>query len=532
VIINDLVCEGCGDCGITSNCVSVQPIDTEFGRKRQIDQSSCNKDFSCVQGFCPSFVTVHGAKPKKGAPQKIEAGNWPDLPNPKMRAIGDTPYGILVTGVGGTGIVTISAILGMAAHIENKGVGIIDMAGLAQKGGAVYCHVKIANRPEDIHAIRVAAGEADLVLACDLVVAGTKKVLASIDKGETGVVVNTAEVYPGDFTRNADFSLPAERVKRALRSTAGEGISFIDATSIATALMGNSIAANMFMLGFAWQQGLVPLSEAAVLKAIELNGEAIEMNTQAFVWGRRAAADPAAVDAFVTPLRKPTASRQLSQTLDEIVARRVAFLADYQSAAYAECYRALVRRVGEVERARVPGEAALAEAVAKYLFKLMAYKDEYEVARLYTDGSFAKQLAATFEGDMRMEVHLAPPILGRKDDKGHPRKTTFGPWMFKAFGLLARFKFLRGTPLDIFGYSEERRTERKLIADYEAMIEEILTRLSPEKHAIAVALASIPEKIRGFGHVKARHLIPAKAEEADLLAKFRGETPALPLAAE
>ncbi|MEA2833752.1 MAG: indolepyruvate ferredoxin oxidoreductase, partial [Methylobacteriaceae bacterium] len=532
VIINDLVCEGCGDCGITSNCVSVQPIDTEFGRKRQIDQSSCNKDFSCVNGFCPSFVTVHGAKPKKGAPQKIEAGNWPALPAPEMRAIGDTPYGILVTGVGGTGIVTISAILGMAAHIENKGVGIIDMAGLAQKGGAVYCHVKIANKPQDIHAIRVAAGEADLVLGCDLVVAGTKKVLASIDKGETGVVINTAEVYPGDFTRNADFSLPAERVKRALRSTAGEGVSFIDATSIATTLMGNSIAANMFMLGFAWQQGLVPLSEAAVLKAIELNGEAVEMNTQAFVWGRRAAADPAAVDAFVTPLRKPTASRQLSQTLDEIVARRVAFLTEYQNAAYGERYRALVRRVGEVESARVPGESALAEAVAKYLFKLMAYKDEYEVARLYTDGSFAKQIAATFEGDMRMEVHLAPPILGRKDDKGHPKKTTFGPWMFKAFGLLARFRFLRGTPLDIFGYSEERRTERKLIADYEALIEEIMARLSPEKHAIAVALASIPEKIRGFGHVKARHLVPTKAEEADLLAKFRGETPAVPLAAE
>ena len=532
VIINDLVCEGCGDCGITSNCVSVQPVDTEFGRKRQIDQSSCNKDFSCVQGFCPSFVTVHGAKPKKGAPQKIEAGNWPALPSPKMRAIGETPYGILVTGVGGTGIVTISAILGMAAHLENKGVGIIDMAGLAQKGGAVYCHVKIANKPEDIHAIRVAAGEADLVLGCDLVVAGTKKVLASIDKGETGVVINTAEVYPGDFTRNADFSLPAERVKRALRSTAGEGISFIDATSIATTLMGNSIAANMFMLGFAWQQGLVPLSEAALLKAIELNGEAVEMNTQAFVWGRRAAADPAAVDAFVTPLRKPTASREISQTLDEIVARRVAFLTDYQNAAYGERYRLLVRRVADAERARVPGESALAEAVARYYFKLMAYKDEYEVARLYTDGSFARQVAATFEGDMRMEVHLAPPILGRKDDKGHPKKTTFGPWMFKAFGLLARFKFLRGTPLDIFGYSEERRTERKLIADYEAMIDEILEGLSPQKHAIAVALASIPEKIRGFGHVKARHLVPAKAEEADLLAKFRGETPAVPLAAE
>ncbi|GAC1549841.1 MAG: indolepyruvate ferredoxin oxidoreductase family protein [Beijerinckiaceae bacterium] len=532
VIINDLVCEGCGDCGVTSNCVSVQPVDTEFGRKRQIDQSSCNKDFSCVEGFCPSFVTVHGGTPKKGAPQKIEVGNWPALPTPKLRAIGETPYGILVTGVGGTGIVTISAILGMAAHIENKGVGIIDMAGLAQKGGAVYCHVKIANRAEDIHAIRVAAGEADLVLGCDLVVAGTKKVLSSIDKGETGIVVNTAEVYPGDFTRNADFSLPSERVKRALRAAAGEGISFIDATSIATTLMGNSIAANMFMLGFAWQQGFVPLSEAAILKAIELNGEAVEMNSSAFVWGRRAAADPAAVDAFVAPLRKPTASRQLSQTLDEIVDRRVAFLTAYQNAGYAERYRALVRRVAETERMRVPSESGLAEAVARYLFKLMAYKDEYEVARLYTDGSFAKQVAATFEGDMRMEVHLAPPILGRKDDKGRPKKTTFGPWMFKAFGLLARFKFLRGTALDIFGYSEERRTERKLIADYEAMIDDVLGRLSPQNHAIAIALASIPEKIRGFGHVKARHLGPAKAEEADLLAKLRGETPAVPLAAE
>ncbi|MBL8588071.1 MAG: indolepyruvate ferredoxin oxidoreductase family protein, partial [Methylobacteriaceae bacterium] len=407
VIINELVCEGCGDCGQQSNCVSVQPLETEFGRKRAIDQSNCNKDFSCLKGFCPSFVVVHGAKPKKIAPA-AGAGAAPPLPPaPVLPEIGDSPFGVIVTGVGGTGVVTIGAILGMAAHLEGKGCGMIDMAGLAQKGGAVYSHVKLANRPEDIHAIRVAAHDADLVLGCDLVVSGTKKVLAAVRKGETGVVVNTAEVYPGDFARNADYSLPSLRIRRAIAAAAGEAAHFVDASGVAVTLLGNAIAANMFMLGYAWQKGLVPLSAEALHRAIELNGEAVAMNKAAFDWGRRAAHDPAAVEAIVAPARKATAARNLSSSLEEMVARRVEFLTAYQNKAYAERYRAAVARIGEAEKAKAPGKTGLAEAVARHLFKLMAIKDEYEVARLYTDGSFKRQLAQQFQDFDRLEFHLA-----------------------------------------------------------------------------------------------------------------------------
>ena len=531
--INELVCEGCGDCGVKSNCVSVQPVETEFGRKRTIDQSSCNKDFSCVNGFCPSFVTVHGAKIRKasaaGAPTDAAAI---DIPAPVRREIGAQPYEILVTGVGGTGVVTIGAILGMAAHLEGKGCGLIDMAGLAQKGGAVFCHVKLARSPDDIHAIRVAAGEADLVLGCDLVVSGTKKVLAAVQRDETGVVVNTAEVYPGDFARSADFRLPIERIKKNIRDAAGDGVTFVDASAIATALLGNSIAANMFMLGFAWQKGLIPLSQEAIFRALELNGEAVAMNQQAFTWGRRACADPEGVRAVVAPMRPAARAPDAAQSLDDIVARRVEFLTRYQNAAYAERYRKYVARVAEAERTRTPDKSGLAEAVAKYLFKLMAVKDEYEVARLYTDGSFMKQVAATFEGDLRFEFHLAPPILGRKDATGLPKKTSFGPWMMKVFRVLAALKGLRGTAFDIFGYSAERRAERRLIDQYEILLEELIGTLSAAHHATAVALASMPEKIRGFGHVKERHIKVAKAEEAALLEHYRGAAAPVKMAAE
>ncbi|WP_439498028.1 indolepyruvate ferredoxin oxidoreductase family protein [Bosea sp. (in: a-proteobacteria)] len=544
VIVNELVCEGCGDCGVQSNCVSVQPLETEFGRKRQIDQSNCNKDFSCVKGFCPSFVTVHGARPKKAAPRRLDAGAFgtSELPEPAVPAL-DRNFAVVVTGVGGTGVVTIGAILGMAAHLEGKGCGMIDMAGLAQKGGAVFSHVKLAPRPEDIHAIRVAAGEADLVLGCDLTVTGSKKVLGAIKPDGSAVVVNTAESMPGDFTRNADFSLPIERLKRAILSAAGrEHTHFVDATAAATAFLGNAIAANMFMLGYAWQSGGVPLSRAALMRAIELNGEAVAMNSQAFELGRRAAHDPQALVAALAEAKAPTQARHISETLDEIIARRVAFLTAYQNAAYGARYRHLVARVQVRETQVLPGQSALSESVARYLFKLMAYKDEYEVARLYTDGSFQKQVAATFEKDsasgekLRYEFHLAPPLLAKLDpNTGLPRKMSFGPWMMGAFGLLAKLKGLRGTAFDIFGYSQERKTERQLIADYDALIGEILTRLTPENHALCVALAAIPEKIRGFGHVKERHLKQAKAEEADLLARLREGSAAaleLPKAAE
>jgi indolepyruvate ferredoxin oxidoreductase len=431
--------------------------------------------------------------------------------------------------------VTIGAILGMAAHLEGKGLGMIDMAGLAQKGGAVYSHVRLANTQDEIHAIRVTAGAADLVLGCDLVVTGTKKVLAAVKPGRTALVVNTAEVMPGDFTRNADFSLPAERIKRAVLTAAGrEGVDFVDATATAVALMGNAIAANMFMLGYAYQRGRVPLSAAAIEKAIELNGEAVKMNVAAFQWGRRAAAEPERIASVMGEVKEPTPSRHLSQSLDEVIARRVAFLADYQNAAYAERYRTWVERVRAAEAKAVPNSTALTEAVAKSLHKLMAYKDEYEVARLYTDGSFEKQVAAAFEGEgLRYEFHLAPPLLARKDPQtGVPRKMSFGPWLMGAFKVLARLKGLRGTPLDVFGYTHERRTERQLVRDFEARLEEIVGKLNADNHAVAVGLANIPQKIKGFGHIKARNLDAAKKEEADLLARFRSPTPPLAVAAE
>jgi indolepyruvate ferredoxin oxidoreductase len=531
VLINELVCEGCGDCGVKSNCVSVQPVETEFGRKRRIDQSSCNKDFSCVGGFCPSFVTVHGARIKKAAPAALAAEPG-DVAEPVRREIGDTPYGIIVTGVGGTGVVTIGAILGMAAHLEGKGCGMIDMAGLAQKGGAVYSHIKLARRPEDIHAIRVSAGDADLVLGCDLVVSGTKKVLAAVRKGDTGVLVNTAEVYPGEFTRQPDYALPTARIVHAIRQAAGDSAHFIDASGIATALLGNSIAANMFMLGHAYQQGLVPLSAAALTRAIELNGEAVAMNLAAFAWGRMAATDRRIVETAIAPQPDEPSSAP-TDTLDDLVERRVRFLRDYQNAAYAQRYAGVVNRVRMAEGIKTPGRSGLAEAVARSLFKLMAYKDEYEVARLYADGTFAAQLAKTFEGDIKLEFHLAPPIFARRDPAtGVPRKIAFGPWMMGVFKVLAALKGLRGTPFDVFGHSAERRMERRLIGDYERVIGEILGALTGDNHAIGVALASIPEKIRGYGHVKQRHLHAAKAEEAALLAQFRPGKPALEAAAE
>ncbi|HYJ44356.1 MAG TPA: indolepyruvate ferredoxin oxidoreductase family protein [Xanthobacteraceae bacterium] len=532
VIINELVCEGCGDCGVQSNCVSVQPLETEFGRKRLIDQSSCNKDYSCVKGFCPSFVTVHGAKLKKGTSANLDAP-MPALPVPVLPKI-DQTYNIIVTGVGGTGVVTIGGILGMAAHLEGKGIGVIDMAGLAQKGGAVYSHMRIAEHPDDIHAIRVSAGGADLVLGGDIVVAGNKKVLASVQPGKTAMVVNLAEFLPGDFTRNADFSLPTERLKRAISNAAGaEGTHFIDANRIASALFGSTLASNVFLVGYAYQLGAIPLSGDAIEQAIALNGEAVNVNLAAFRYGRRAAIDPAGVEALAKPVQVDD-NQRLSQSFDETVERRVEFLTAYQSSGYAARYHALVEKVKAAEAAKAPGACGFAEAVARYLFKLMAYKDEYEVARLYTDGNFLKQVASTFDGkDLRFEFHLAPPLLAKPDSTtGVPRKMSFGPWMMSAFGVLAKLRFLRGTPLDVFGYSQERRTERKLIADYEAMLREVMDKLTSTNHPLAVALAAIPEKIRGYGHVKARHLTSAKADEAALLQQFRSGKPPLLKAAE
>jgi indolepyruvate ferredoxin oxidoreductase len=531
VVINDLVCEGCGDCGVKSNCVSVLPLETEFGRKRTIDQSSCNKDYSCVKGFCPSFVTVHGGSLRKGRslPVQEEASAgvkvetlFPAVPEPKLPELGE-PYGMMVAGVGGTGVVTIGAIVGMAAHLQGKGFGGLDMAGLAQKGGAVWSHLQIAQKPDDIRTVRLGAGGARLVLGCDLVVSASQKTMDTTREGVTRVVVNTHQQMTGDFTRNADMRFPASSLRRTIVNGVGEDSAhFVDATRIATALLGDSIATNMFMLGYAYQKGLIPVSAEAINKAIELNGAAVKMNQAAFLWGRRTAVDVAAVERLIAPKAEAAASTRLSESLDELIGRRAEFLAGYQNAAYAARYKALVDRVREAEAAGTRGLSGLAEAVARYYFKLLAYKDEYEVARLYTGGQFEARIKSLFEGDYKLHFHLAPPLLAKRDPQnGQLRKSEYGSWIFTAFRLLAKLRFLRGSVFDIFGYTRERRTERQLIADYESVIAEILERLNPENHALAVRIASLPEEIRGFGHVKEAHLEKAKLKEAELLTALR-----------
>ena len=523
VVINELVCEGCGDCSVKSNCLSVVPVETEFGRKRAIDQSSCNKDYSCTKGFCPSFVTVEGGTLRKRKAQPVTPEtSGAQLPVPALPDL-DRPYGIMVTGVGGTGVVTIGAILGMAAHIEGKGVAVLDMTGLAQKGGSVYSHIRIAARPEDIHAVRIAAGEARLVLGCDMIVAASDEAIAKMQAGFTRAVINGDLAPTGGFTKDPDLQVPAADMAQAIRDACGPGnADFVDATELATSLLGDSIATNLFMVGYAFQKGLIPLTEASILQAIQLNGAAIESNTRAFEWGRRAAIDIHAVQRAATPPEARPESQRLSDSLDELIERRRAFLVDYQGEAYARRYDELVRRVRGEEAKAAPGSEALTTAVARYLFKLMAYKDEYEVARLYTDTGFVERVASQFEGNYKLNLHLAPPLWVKKDPvTGEPRKRTYGPWMLKLMGLLAKLRFLRGTPLDVFGYSEERRTERALIEAYRKTIDELLGSLSPERIALAAEIASIPEFIRGYGPVKERHLKTAKAREADLLHRWR-----------
>ncbi len=523
VVVNDLVCEGCGDCGAQSNCVSIAPVETEFGRKRAIDQSSCNKDWSCIKGFCPSFVTVEGGSLRKA--RKAEAADFSGLPDPQPAPC-ERPYSILVTGIGGTGVVTIGALLGMAAHLEGKGCSVLDMTGLAQKNGAVVSHVRIAEVPERIHATRIAAGEADFVLACDVLTGVGYEPLAKMQRGRTRALVNTALVMPASFTRDPDLRFPLGSMERAIDDAVGEGAAeFLDASKLATGLMGDSIATNLFMVGYAFQRGRLPLSEAAILKAIELNGTAVESNRRSFQWGRLAAVDPAKVAQAAIEKDAPAWHRP-SQSLAEMVERRARFLVDYQDAAYAKRYTDLVERVRSREQAAVPGASGLAEAVARYHFKLLAIKDEYEVARLHTETGFLERIASQFEGDYTVKYHMAQPFLARPDPAtGVPSKIEYGPWLAKAMRVLARMRRFRGTPLDVFGRTAERRRERALIGEYEALVDELLAALGPHNHALAVDLARVPEDIRGYGHVKARHLEAAKRKEAELLARFRAAAP-------
>ncbi|MEK0082918.1 indolepyruvate ferredoxin oxidoreductase family protein [Benzoatithermus flavus] len=538
VVINEMVCEGCGDCSNKSNCVSVLPVETEWGRKREIDQSNCNKDYSCINGFCPSFVTVEGGRLKKGV-ALAEGTETPSVPAPMLPSLRE-PWGILITGVGGTGVVTIGAVLAMAAHLEGKGVTALDMAGLAQKGGAVWSHVRIAAEPGHLWAPRIAAGEADAVIGCDIVVTVSDESLAKMQDGRTHAVVNSdasvtsefvrtvaEQARTGDLSRFRDPEFPSQAMEDQIVDAVGrDRVWFVDATDLATALLGDAIGTNMFMLGYAWQKGLVPLSEEAILRAIELNGAAVPLNVAAFAWGRRAAHDLATVQRLAAPQDALPDHRRLSTSLDEVIERRVAFLTDYQDAAYAGRYRALVERVRKVEAERVPGSTGLAEAVARNYHKLLAYKDEYEVARLYSSPWFERRIAQMFEGDYKLVFHLAPPLIAHPDPvTGEPEKRAYGPWMLRAFRLLARLKGLRGTAFDPFGRSSERRLERQLIKDYEVLMEEVLQGLTAETHATAVELAAIPDRIRGFGPVKGRFLRHAKKREAELLEAFRKRTP-------
>ena len=519
VVINELVCEGCGDCSVQSNCLSVEPLETEFGRKRRINQNSCNKDFSCVKGFCPSFVTVEGGQLKK--PKKEKKGTLeglPPLPEPALPAA-ERAWGIVVGGVGGTGVITIGQILGMAAHLEGKGVVTQDAGGLAQKGGATWSHIQIANRPEAIHTTKVDTAQADLVIACDSIVGANKYTLAVMQHGRTFVALNTHGTPTAGFVKNPNWQFPGGNCEAAVRGSVGEGlVGAFDAEQVAEQLLGDSIYTNPLMMGYAWQQGRIPLSLAAIHRAIELNGVQVENNKAAFEWGRRCAHDLASVTALfkaqqvIQFVKKPS--------LEELLKTRTDFLTGYQDAAYAQRYATFVEKVRAAE-APLGGGTPLAEAVARYLFKLMAYKDEYEVARLHTDPAFTKKIADMFEGEVKLVHHLAPPLIAKTNDKGELVKRPFGPWMRTAFGVLAKLKGLRGGALDVFGRTEERRMERALITRYEATVTELLKTLDAGNRALAVEIARLPEDIRGFGHVKLRHVKAVEPRWDTLMQRWR-----------
>ncbi len=501
VFINTDICEGCGDCGVQSNCVSIVPKETELGRKRAIDQSSCNKDFSCLNGFCPSFVTLEGAKIRKEATTEIDI---PYLPSPVLPQIEGT-HNVVITGVGGTGVVTIGAILAQAAQIDGKGAGMMEMAGLAQKGGAVHIHCRLANKPEDISAIRVATGEAHALIGGDLVVSAGAKTLGLTCTGQTGAVVNSHEIITGDFTRNTEFHIPVDRLELALEARLKDGLALFDATELARAVMGDSIYSNMMVFGAAWQRGLLPVSHEAIMTAIELNGAAVERNKRAFEVGRWAVLHPEEVARIVTPT-----VTALPKTPEQSIAFRADHLVAYQGERLSRRYLKLVESIED---------AQVRDAVARGYHKLLSYKDEYEVARLLLDSR--DRAAAEFDGDIKMTFHLAPPILGGKGADGRPRKRQFGEWMLGPLKVLTKLKGLRGTPLDVFGYSAERRMERALIRQYEKDMKEVLPKLDDNTRDAISALARLPLDIRGFGPVLAANEAKAAKRREELLAVIR-----------
>jgi indolepyruvate ferredoxin oxidoreductase len=522
VMINELVCEGCGDCSVQSNCLSVEPLETEFGRKRTINQSTCNKDTSCLKGFCPSFVTVEGGQLKKKAKDKaVSPFELGELPEPQLPRTSDA-YGIVVAGVGGTGVITIGQLLGMAAHMEGKGIVTQDSAGLAQKGGATWSHVLIADRQDAIRTTRVSMAAADLVIGCDPIVTGGKETVLRMREGRTRVALNAHGTPTAAFVKNAGWANPSDACAAEIGKAVGlQGLAAFNADAASSKLMGDSIYTNPMMLGFAWQKGWVPLERASLLRAIELNAVAVEQNKAAFEWGRRAAHDWGSVERLLTPAQVIEFKRP--ETLDSVIARRVEFLTAYQDAAYAGRYQALVERVRAAEQP--VGKTSLAEAVARGLFKLMAYKDEYEVARLHTETGFRERVAEQFEGEFRIHYHLAPPLIAKHNERGELVKRKFGPATVTLFRLLARLKGLRGTALDIFGRTEERRTERALVEEYRQTVETLLAGLSAGNHAQAVEIARLPEQIKGYGHVKARNLAAVRPQWERLVAQWKEGAP-------
>jgi indolepyruvate ferredoxin oxidoreductase len=518
VLINDLVCEGCGDCGVQSNCLSVEPLETEFGRKRTINQNTCNKDVSCLKGFCPSFVTVEGGQLKKKA-KGVSRIALPviELPLPTLPKT-QHAWGTVVAGVGGTGVITIGQLLGMAAHIEGKGIVTQDSAGLAQKGGATWSHVLIADDQEAIRTTRVSMAAADLIIGCDPIVSAGKETLQRMLQGRTHVALNAYSTPTAAFVKNANWQNPAEQCAADIANAVGlEGLSAFDANRVSTQVLGDTIYINPMLLGFAWQKGWVPLGHEALMRAIELNDVAVAQNIAAFEWGRHCAHHWNVVDALLAPAQ--VIQFHKPQGVDALVAKRVAFLTDYQNASYAKRYSDIVLRVKAAEAAF--HKTSLSEAVARNLFKLMAYKDEYEVARLHTNTAFLQKIGDMFEGDYTVNYHLAPPIISKTNEKGELQKQKFGPMMLTGFKLLKHFKVLRGTPLDIFGNTEEREMERALIGEYVASIDEVLAKLNADNHALALEIANLPDAVKGFGHVKARKVVAVRSKWDGLMEKWR-----------
>ncbi|WP_135077284.1 indolepyruvate ferredoxin oxidoreductase family protein [Terasakiella sp. SH-1] len=529
LFINDAVCEGCGDCGVASNCVSITPKETVLGRKRKIDQSTCNMDYSCVNGFCPSFVSVHGAAlRKKEGLIKDDQFATTNLPAPILPDTKET-YSIVVTGIGGTGVVTIGALLGIAAHMENKGVSVLDMTGLAQKNGSVISHIRLANKPEDIYSVKIPAGEADLMLGCDLVTSASYDALAKLKAGKSKAIINDHKVMTPDFACNRDAPFPLNAMKQTIAQSVDEKDSwFFDASQLASKLLGDSIGSNLFVVGYAFQRGLIPISEGSLLKAIELNGVKVAFNQRAFILGRWAAHD---IDKLLDLIadEKP---EFIQDDLEALIKHRIQFLTDYQDEAYAERYANMVSRVYRAEQELGTGSQELTKSVAHVLAKLMAYKDEYEVARLYSHPDFKQKLEDQFEGNYKLTFHLAPPLLADKDPRsGQLYKKEYGPWVLSVFKMLARFKGLRGSKYDLFGKTAERRMERELISEYMGVLEEICQKLKPYNLDLAIEIADLPREIRGYGHIKEQAVKEVRAREKELIKQFK-EKSAAPLAAQ